>query len=103
MQELKQVERIMTELGDLALELDALARAADRATVRRDDAMPGRTDRVADSRDHRRVERGAYQAEQQNEQTNGARLPIDGPGSTVGQESFSPVDIRPGDQQVPAD
>jgi hypothetical protein len=36
MRELKQVEQIMTELGDLARELDVLARAAYRVTVRRD-------------------------------------------------------------------
>ena len=36
MADMERVQQIMTELGDLARELDALARAADRAIVRRD-------------------------------------------------------------------
>lgn len=36
MANVETVEQIMTELGDLSRELDVLARAADRAIVRRD-------------------------------------------------------------------
>lgn len=36
MEDMQRVPQIMTELGDLAKELDVLARAADRTIVRRD-------------------------------------------------------------------